>query len=92
LSLKCKREKILRTHVESWDRTRTQLEKTLPELRPFFFLETALAEYGGAKVRRVNDAVYAGAVGALKLAMGLPAESWKRLQTVRQRGEAALAA
>jgi rod shape-determining protein MreB len=55
-------------------------------------IEAAMSEYGGAKVRRVNDAVYAGAVGALKLAMGLPAESWKRLQTVRQPGEAALAA
>ncbi len=47
-------------------------------------IEESMAEYGGAKVRRVGDAVYAGAVGALKLAMGLPVESWKRLQEVKQ--------
>jgi rod shape-determining protein MreB len=47
-------------------------------------IEEGMAEYGGAKVRRVGDAVYAGAVGALKLAMGLPAESWKQLQDVKQ--------
>jgi rod shape-determining protein MreB len=50
-------------------------------------IEEAMSEYGGAKVRRVGDAVYAGAVGALKLAMGLPADSWKRLQNVRHSGE-----
>jgi rod shape-determining protein MreB len=46
-------------------------------------IEEAMTSYGGAKVRRVGDAIYAGAVGALKLAMGLPAESWKRLQGVQ---------
>ncbi len=42
-------------------------------------IEEALQEYGGAKVRRVGDAVYAGAVGALKLAMGMPQDCWQQL-------------
>ncbi|MCC6419363.1 MAG: rod shape-determining protein [Gemmataceae bacterium] len=46
-------------------------------------IEEAMAEYGGAKVRRVGDAVYAGAVGALKLAMGLPVDSWRSLRAAR---------
>lgn len=43
-------------------------------------IEEAFREYGGAKVKRVGDAVYAGAVGALKLAMGMPGECWERVQ------------
>jgi rod shape-determining protein MreB len=43
-------------------------------------IEEALKEYGGAKVRRVGDAVYAGAMGALKLAMGMPADCWESLE------------
>jgi rod shape-determining protein MreB len=43
-------------------------------------IEEAMTEYGGAKVRRVGDAVYAGAVGALKLAMGLPPACWESLK------------
>jgi rod shape-determining protein MreB len=42
-------------------------------------IEEAFVEYGGAKVRRVGDAVYAGAMGALKLAMCMPGESWNHL-------------
>jgi rod shape-determining protein MreB and related proteins len=47
-------------------------------------IEESMAKFGGAKVRRVNDAVYAGAVGALKLAMGMPAEKWQRIEDVQQ--------
>jgi rod shape-determining protein MreB len=39
-------------------------------------VEEALKEYGGGKVRRVGDAVFAGAVGALKLAMAMPEDCW----------------
>jgi rod shape-determining protein MreB len=42
-------------------------------------IEAALSEYGGAKVTRVTDATYAGAVGALKLAMGMPSHGWTAL-------------
>lgn len=44
-------------------------------------LEESLAECGGGKVKLANDPVYAGAVGALKLAMGMPAQHWEPLQT-----------
>jgi rod shape-determining protein MreB len=43
-------------------------------------IETSLKEYGGAKVTRVADATYAGAVGALKLAMGMPVQGWTALK------------
>jgi rod shape-determining protein MreB len=43
-------------------------------------IEEGLKEYGPAKAKRVGDAVYAGAVGALKLAMSLPADCWEKLE------------
>lgn len=43
-------------------------------------LEEAMKEYGGAKVKRVYDAVFAGAVGALKLAMNMPIECFSQLR------------
>jgi rod shape-determining protein MreB len=46
-------------------------------------IEDALKEYGGAKVKRVGDAVFAGAVGALKLALGMPQEWWHQLRGVQ---------
>jgi rod shape-determining protein MreB and related proteins len=44
-------------------------------------IEEAMKEYGGAKVKKVGDAVFAGAVGALKLAMGMPSDCWSQLAT-----------
>jgi rod shape-determining protein MreB len=46
-------------------------------------IEEGLKEYGPAQVKRVGDAVHAGAVGALKLAMTLPADSWSKLKHAR---------
>jgi len=42
-------------------------------------IEDALRQYSGGKVRKVNDAVFAGANGALKLAKMMPPESWHQI-------------
>jgi rod shape-determining protein MreB len=55
-------------------------------------IEASLKEYGGAKVTRVTDATYAGAVGALKLAMGMPAHGWTALKNQSGTRKAATAA
>ncbi|MEX0819628.1 MAG: rod shape-determining protein [Pirellulaceae bacterium] len=43
-------------------------------------IEEALEPYGGSNVRKVHDSVYAGACGALKLAMGMPEEYWAQIR------------
>jgi len=43
-------------------------------------LEQALKEHGRINVSRVCDTVFAGASGALRLAMGMPTQHWNQLQ------------
>lgn len=43
-------------------------------------IEEALKEYGGGKVKTVEEPQYAGSNGALKIALDLPEEHWKRFQ------------
>ena len=43
-------------------------------------IEDALQSYGGSNVRKVHDSVFAGACGALKLAVGMPADYWERMR------------
>jgi rod shape-determining protein MreB len=55
-------------------------------------IEEALQEYGGAKVRKVGDAVFAGAAGALKLAMSMPPDCWKGMKETQHPAPAKKAA
>ena len=42
-------------------------------------IEKGLHDYGGGNVRRVSDSEFAGAVGALKLAMATPPARWEEI-------------
>lgn len=47
-------------------------------------IEDALQEYGGGKVRTVEEPQYAGCNGALKIALDMPEEYWKDFLVERQ--------
>ena len=42
-------------------------------------IEQGLVALGGGKVCKVPDSVFAGAVGALRMAMSMPSSSWERI-------------
>jgi rod shape-determining protein MreB and related proteins len=46
-------------------------------------IEEGLAPIGGGKVTKVHDSVYAGAAGALRLAMSMPPSSWQRISQAK---------
>ena len=48
-------------------------------------IERRLAELGGGKVTRAYDCVFAGAAGALKLALAMEANDWARLSDAERR-------
>jgi actin-like ATPase involved in cell morphogenesis len=43
------------------------------------YIQNALKEYGQCKVMQVDDPLFAGSDGALKLAQDMPAKYWETL-------------
>ncbi|MCH8921969.1 MAG: rod shape-determining protein [Planctomycetes bacterium] len=43
-------------------------------------IEDGLSEFGSSRVSKVYDSVFAGAVGALRLAMAMPVENWQQIR------------
>jgi len=52
-------------------------------------LEKELAAYGSVSVRKVYDSAFAGAAGALKLAMAMPEEKWEHIKSLSELAPAA---
>ena len=42
-------------------------------------IEETLEEYGGGRVHTIEEPVYAGANGALSIAIDMPEETWEQL-------------
>jgi rod shape-determining protein MreB len=47
-------------------------------------IEKALEEYGGGKVKTVEEPQYAGSNGALKIALDMPADYWKEFKSTME--------
>ncbi|MCH8043422.1 MAG: rod shape-determining protein [Planctomycetes bacterium] len=47
-------------------------------------IEEGLSEFGEIRVTKVYDSVFAGAVGALRLAMAMPVENWQQIRDIDQ--------
>ena len=50
-------------------------------------IEKALEEYGGGHVITIEEPQFAGANGALKFALDMPAEYWQEFKSAKQLAE-----